>query len=394
MGRHITLFVTGGIAAYKVPLLARLLIKQGDSVRVAMTQAATKFVTPETLAILTKAPVVTDGSEFDHPEHVAHVELAHWTDLAIVVPATANTLAKLAMGLADNVVTTTLLATAAPKLLIPAMNDQMWANPQTQANIAHLKDLGYQLLPPETGFLAEGYAAPGRMPEPETIQLFINAQSQLTSLAGKTILISAGGTRERLDPVRYLTNDSSGKMGAALANVAAAAGAKVTVVSTKALEVLPSVTVQRVESAQQLAQAMTSQPADIVIMAAAVADFRPVTTAANKIKKTADNDEFKLELVKNPDILAALGHQKQPGQIVVGFAAETTDLLANATVKLEQKGADMIVANQVGKADTGFNVDANAVTILRPHHTPISLPKASKLTIAKQIFDVMLQANA
>ena len=391
MGRHITLFVTGGIAAYKVPLLARLFIKQGDEVRVAMTEAAKQFVTADTLAILTKAAVLTDASSFDHPEHVAHVDLAQWTDVAIVVPATANTIAKLAMGLADNVVTTTLLAVTAPKMIVPAMNDHMWANPQTQANLAHLQAQGYQVLSPATGFLAEGYAAPGRMPEPDVIQLWVNAQAQLPALAGKRVVVSAGGTRERLDPVRYLTNDSSGKMGAALANVAAAAGAEVTLVTTKPIPVLPNVQVIDVESAQKLAEAMLDQPADIVIMAAAVADFRPVTTAANKIKKTPDNDEFHLDLVKNPDILAALGHHKQPGQKVIGFAAETTDLIHNASVKLAEKGADMIVANQVGVPDSGFNVDVNQVTILRPNQAPLALPKNDKLTIAKQIFETILQ---
>ncbi|KRM72810.1 phosphopantothenoylcysteinesynthetase decarboxyla se [Lacticaseibacillus brantae DSM 23927] len=385
--------MTGGIAAYKVPLLARLFIKQGDTVRVAMTAAAEQFVTADTLAILTKATVLTDANSFEHPEHVAHVELARWTDIAIVVPASANTIAKLAMGLADNVVTTTLLATTAPKMIVPAMNDHMWANPQTQANLAHLIDQGVQVLSPATGFLAEGYAAPGRMPEPEIIQLWVNAQADLTGLTGKRVLVSAGGTRERLDPVRYLTNDSSGKMGAAVANVAAAAGAEVTLVTTKAVPVLPNVQVVSVESAQELAQAMLAQPADIVVMAAAVADFRPVTTATNKIKKTADNDEFHLDLVKNPDILSALGHQKRPGQKVIGFAAETTDLIHNASVKLAEKGADMIVANQVGVPDSGFNVDVNQVTLLRPEQPPLPLPKNDKLTIAKQILEIILQDN-
>ena len=367
--QHIALFVTGGIAAYKIPLLVRALVKAGHDVRVAMTASAQKFVTPETLAIVSKHAVLTDGHEFDHPEHVAHVALAHWADLGVVVPATANTLAKLAAGLADNVVTTTLLAMTAPKLMVPAMNDQMWQNPQTQRNIARLiSRQGYRLLPPATGQLAEGYTGVGR-------------------IKGRRIIVSAGGTKERLDPVRYLTNDSSGKMGTAIANAAAGAGAAVTLVTTRELPVVPGVTVKPVTSAQSMADAILADfpDADAVIMAAAVADYRAPTISDHKIKKVDANSGLTLPLVQNPDILATLG-QKKTHQVVIGFAAETNDLLANAQTKLTKKKADMIVANPVD-ATHGFNADTDTVTFLRPDQPPVTLPEMTKQKVAMALIE-------
>lgn len=390
--KNIALFVTGGIAAYKVPLLVRGLIKSGHTVRVAMTQAATHFVTPDTLAILTKHPVLTDGSEFTAPEHVAHVELAKWADIAVVVPATANTIAKLANGIADNVVSTTLLAFHGPLFVVPAMNDQMWANPATQHNLTTLTAFGVHILQPATGFLAEGYVGKGRMPEPDIIQRFIEATPEHPFLAGRHVLISAGGTRERLDPVRYLTNDSSGKMGTALANVALAAGAQVTLVTTAHQPVLPGIDVVAVSSAAEMADAMTAHyaDADIVVMAAAVADFRPQAVADNKIKKQDSEMQLTLQLEQNPDILAQLGAAKTH-QFLVGFAAETQDLLHYATQKLHKKHADMIVANQVGQATTGFNAETNAVTLLRPDQEPQPLELATKTAIAAQILMMIEQ---
>ena len=385
--QHIALFVTGGIAAYKVPLLVRALIKAGHDVRVAMTKSAERFVTPETLAIVSKAAVLTDGHEFDHPEHVAHVALAHWADLGVVVPATANTLAKLANGLADNVVTTTLLAMQAPKLLVPAMNDQMWQNPQTQKNIASLMtEQNYLVLPPETGLLAEGYAGIGRMPEPERIALFIESLDD-PRLRGRRIIVSAGGTNERIEPVRYLTNDSSGKMGTAIANAAAGAGAEVTLVTTRQLPVVPGVTVKQVESAQSMADTIDAEftEADAVIMAAAVADYRLPTVSDHKLKKTDATSGLTLNLVQNPDILASLG-RKKTHQILIGFAAETNDLLKNAQLKLTKKNADMIVANHVD-ATHGFNTDTNAVTLLRPEQAPVTLPEMPKPKVAAALIE-------
>lgn len=385
--QHIALFVTGGIAAYKIPLLVRALVKAGHDVRVAMTASAQKFVTPETLAIVSKHAVLTDGHEFDHPEHVAHVALAHWADLGVVVPATANTLAKLAAGLADNVVTTTLLAMTAPKLMVPAMNDQMWQNPQTQRNIARLiSRQGYRLLPPTTGQLAEGYTGVGRMPEPDQIALFLENLAE-PRLKGQRIIVSAGGTKERLDPVRYLTNDSSGKMGTAIANAAAGAGAAVTLVTTRELPVVPGVTVKPVTSAQSMADAILADfpDADAVIMAAAVADYRAPTISDHKIKKVDANSGLTLTLVQNPDILATLG-QKKTHQVVIGFAAETNDLLANAQTKLTKKKADMIVANPVD-ATHGFNADTDTVTFLRPDQPPVTLPEMTKQKVAMALIE-------
>lgn len=380
--QQIALFVTGGIAAYKTPLLVRALVKAGHDVRVAMTTSAEKFVTPETLAIVSKHAVLTDGHEFDHPEHVAHVALAHWADLGVIVPATANTLAKLAAGMADNVVTTTLLAMAAPKLMVPAMNDQMWQNPQTQHNMTKLtEEQGYLLLPPATGLLAEGYVGVGRMPEPEQIALYIENLDE-PRLKDRRIIVSAGGTKERLDPVRFLTNDSSGKMGTAIANAAAGAGASVTLVTTKQLPVVPGVTVKQVTSAQSMADAILNEfaQADAVVMAAAVADYRAPTISDHKLKKVDTNSGLTLTLVQNPDILATLG-QKKTHQVVIGFAAETNDLLANAQVKLMKKKADMIVANVVD-ATHGFNADTDAVTLLRPDQPPVTLPEMPKQQVA------------
>lgn len=380
--QQIALFVTGGIAAYKTPLLVRALVKAGHDVRVAMTTSAEKFVTPETLAIVSKHAVLTDGHEFDHPEHVAHVALAHWADLGVIVPATANTLAKLAAGMADNVVTTTLLAMAAPKLMVPAMNDQMWQNPQTQHNITKLTEQqGYLLLPPATGQLAEGYVGVGRMPEPDQIALYVESLDE-PLLKGRHIIVSAGGTKERLDPVRFLTNDSSGKMGTAIANAAAGAGATVTLVTTKQLPVVPGVTVKPVTSAQSMADAIMIEfeEADAVVMAAAVADYRAPTISDHKLKKADANSGLTLTLVQNPDILATLG-QKKTHQLVIGFAAETNDLLANAQVKLTKKKVDMIVANAVD-ATHGFNADTDAVTLLRPNQPPVTLPEMPKQQVA------------
>ncbi|WP_203624789.1 MULTISPECIES: bifunctional phosphopantothenoylcysteine decarboxylase/phosphopantothenate--cysteine ligase CoaBC [unclassified Lacticaseibacillus] len=393
MAKKIGVFITGGIAAYKTPNLVRLLIKAGFEVRVAVTPAATNFVTVQSLATVSKHAVLTDDAEFAAPEHVAHVELARWMDLALVVPATANTLAKMAAGMADNVVTTTLLAFSGLKLVVPAMNDQMWANPQTQANVAHLQDMGVQVLPPATGFLAEGYTGQGRMPDEAVITMFAALATSDQYLRGVKVLVTAGGTRERLDPVRYLTNDSSGKMGTALANAAAAAGAKVTLITTAHQVTLPAVEVEKVDTAEQMnaeVQARFAQT-DIVLMAAAVADYRPREVASSKLKKTGEQG-LTLDLVQNPDILAALGASKTH-QFVAGFAAETNDLLKNAQAKLARKRADMLIANRVGNG-LGFNRDDNVVTLLQPGQAPIELAQGPKLELAQQILRRIQEVRA
>lgn len=384
--KKIVLYVTGGIAAYKVPLLARDLIKKGYQVQVAMTQEAQKYVTPTTLQVLTKQPVYTDFTP-QEAQYVPHIHLAQWADLAVVVPATANMIAKMAQGLADDFVSTTLLATPGPILVVPAMNDHMWENPATQRNIAQLKADGKRVLEPAHGFLAEGYAAKGRMPEPIEISQAIDESFQSQDLQEKRIVITAGGTQEDLDPVRYLTNKSSGKMGYALAQIAQARGAHVTLISGPTNLTPPTgVDFQPVRTAQEM-QVKVNQvyaQADVVIMAAAVADYLPAQTASQKIKK--NQDVWHLELKKNVDILQGLG-QAKTHQFLVGFAAETQDLIANGQKKLAKKNLDLLVANDVSRSDIGFNSDQNEVTFLVPQQAPRKINKAQKHQIAQAIFD-------
>lgn len=391
---RVTIHVAGGIAAYKAVSLLRLFQKNGDDVRVAMTESATKFVTPATFEALTKQPVLTDLWSPAQKAKIAHIELADWTELAIVVPATANTIAKMAGGIADNAVSSTLLATDAPKLVVPAMNSHMWANEATQRNIAQLKNDRVNVIPPETGHLAEGYEGTGRMPAIDTI--FNMAQVILQSddrLVDKKILVTAGGTQEDIDPVRFIGNHSSGKMGIAIANAAAQAGASVTLIAgqVKNLVTLDSrILVTRVTSTDDMAQAVKHDFTDVdaLVMAAAVADFQPITRADQKIKKNPDSDELTLRLRKTPDILKQVGQIKRH-QFVVGFAAETQNLLQNANKKLIQKNADIIVANNVSNPGVGFGSDDNQVTILTRNHEPEKWPKMSKQLVAQKIIDLI-----
>lgn len=389
---RVTIHVTGGIAAYKAITLLRQFQQNGDTVRVAMTAAATKFIGVATFEALTKQPVLTDLWDAHQSAKIAHVELADWTQLAIVVPATANTIAKLAMGVADNAVTSTLLATTAPKLVVPAMNVHMWQNPATQRNVAQLRQDHVSVMSPDTGRLAEGYEGAGRMPEParifERAQELINPQR---GLQGKTVVITAGGTREDIDPVRFIGNHSSGKMGIALAEAAVRAGATVTLIagSVRDLEQIPDrVNLIRVTSTTDMAQAVNQAfpTADVLIMAAAVADFQPVNRVDQKIKKDPNHETMTLTLKKTPDILKMVAsHKKQ--QYVVGFAAETQHLLDNANRKLQQKHADMIVANNVSAPGIGFGSDDNQVTILTPGAQPEMWDKMSKRQVAQKLIE-------
>jgi len=393
-GKHVALYVSGGIAAYKAAYLVRELIRQGAEVRVVETAGAQAFVTPLTFQTLSKHAVYTDRFAQLAPDEVAHIELADWTEIALVAPATADLIAKMAQGLADDFASTALLATTAPKFVAPAMNVHMWENPATQRNVATLKADGVEIIEPATGFLAEGYSGKGRFPEPTAIVATVTAKllAQATDLPlhGQSVLVTAGGTRERLDPVRYLTNDSSGKMGYALATAARDLGAQVTLISAPTMLTVPAgVAYVGVDSAEAMRSALLAryQTAQMVIMAAAVADFRPVTVADNKIKKTTA--DYTLTLTKNPDILAELGQQKQQ-QFLIGFAAETQHLLTYAQKKLASKRVDMIVANDVSSAHAGFNHDTNEVTILQPNVEPQTLPLASKQVIAQQILQIAL----
>lgn len=392
----IGVFVMGGIAAYKVPELVRQLIKKGAQVQVAMTQSAQEFVTPLTLQVLTKRPVLTHTFDEREPSQVQHVAMADWCDLALVVPATANGLAKMAHGLADDMVTTTLLAVTAPILVVPAMNVHMYENPATQRNLAQLRADGLTLMEPDTGFLAEGYEGKGRLPELHRIVAQVErlyARTHLPqSLAGKQVIVSAGGTRERIDPVRYISNDSSGKMGYAMAQAADWLGATVTLVSTTQSLLPPEgIQVQEVASAHELAQAMTAHydQMDYVVMAAAVSDYRVKHPHDQKIKKVAGQTDWQLDLVANPDILAQLGQTKRQ-QVLIGFAAETQNLLEHARAKLSKKGADWLIANDVSNPAIGFNSDKNQVYVLGAQGQEVLLPQQSKTSLALAAWQVIL----
>lgn len=393
-GKKIAVYVTGGIAVYKASDLVRRLIKAGATVKVAMTKSATEFVTPLTFQILSKHHVYTDTFDEREGEKVSHIHLADWSDLAVVAPATANSMAKIANGIADDFVTTALLATTAPVFIVPAMNQHMLENPATVRNIQILENDGHFVMEPDSGFLAEGYTGKGRFPEPEkiveTIQSFLLKKEPDLPLKNKKVVITAGGTKERIDPVRYITNDSSGKMGYSLAVAARNLGAEVCLISaSKNLQTPYGVTLVPVETAEQMHRAVDVEfdTASIVIMSAAVSDYRPDHVANKKIKK--DEQEMTLKLVKNKDILATLGRQKKQ-QFLIGFAAETHNIEEYAKRKLVKKNADMIVANDVSKPHAGFNKDTNEVTIFMTDGKTIELTVNSKQAIAEEILAVAL----
>ena len=397
-GKNVTVFITGGIAAYKVATLVRLFVKEGAEVSVAMTKGACEFITPLTFQVLTKNKVYLDTFEEDEANKVQHIHLADHTDVAVVVPATANTIAKMANGIADNFVTSTLLATTAPIYVAPAMNEHMWENPATVRNVAQLKADGKVVIEPASGFLAEGYNGKGRLPEPEEIfEQITFLESRIASkspLKGKSVLITAGGTKERIDPVRYISNDSSGKMGYALAKAASILGAKVQLVSTtKQLKVPYGVEVTYVESAHEMEEVVTTQfpTTDIAVMVAAVSDYYVANRSHQKIKKQQNESGLKLELVENPDILKGLGHSKKEGQVVIGFAAETTNILEYAKAKLEKKKADVIIANDVSSSRIGFNSDRHQVTLLTKDGHIVNLPEKSKEELALNIWKSLLE---
>lgn len=382
--------VTGGIAAAKATLAASMLAGQGLDVHVIMTESACQFVTPLTFRTLTANPVTVDMFEEPGQWNVKHVALAQRADVFVIAPATANFLGKTVAGIADDMLTTTVMATRAPVVIAPAMNSGMYESPIVQRNIASLKALGYMFVGPESGRLACGDTGAGRMAAPERIVDFamhaLHGRGR-PPLAGRRVLVNAGPTREPIDPVRYITNRSSGKMGYAIAGAAAARGAQVTLVSGPTnLPVPEGCALTPVETADEMYQAcMTAAPdADIIIAAAAVADYRPARYSPGKIKKTAD--DLHIELVRTRDILAELG-QTKGARVIVGFAAETDDLLANAQAKLASKNLDIIVANSVGGEHSPFGSDENTVALLRPGREPEGLPAMSKLALAHEILD-------
>ena len=383
-GKRIVVGVTGGIAAYKACDLVSRLKKRGAQVRVVLTEHACQFVQPLSFETLSGNPAYTDS--FDRKYEIGHVALAKWADLLLIAPATANCMAKMACGVADDLLSTTCLAVRCPVLVAPAMNSAMWRNPATQANLALLRSRGVRFVGPEAGHLACGDDDVGRMSEPEQIAEAVEAiLNPLRDLEGLNVLVTAGPTVERIDPVRYITNRSTGKMGYALAEAARDRGANVTLISGPTRLTAPQgVELVRIESSAQLCAAVLERGecADVVIQAAAPADFRPKNVAERKIKKTGEN--MTLELEATTDIAAELGRRKQPGQILVAFAAETNDVMDNARGKLIKKNADLIVANDVSRSDAGFGVDTNVITLITAEDVR-ALEKMSKRAAADAI---------
>ena len=386
-GRRILLGVSGGIAAYKSGWLSRLLSLAGAEVDVVMTRAATEFVGPVTFEGLTGRAVHTDI--FARGRALDHIHLAREADAVVVAPATADFMARAAHGRSDDLLAACLLATEAPVLIVPAMNDRMWAHPQTRANAAHLREIGYQLLEPEEGMLAAGEGSgPGRMPEPETIFAYVGRLLEKRDLSGRNVVVTAGATREPLDPVRFISNRSSGKMGMALAAAAWRRGANVTLVAGAVEIPLPAgVSLVRIETTDEMADAVARvlPSADALIMAAAPADFRPERMAEQKIKKSSSPES--LSLAPTRDILATTAPCRRAGAVVVGFALETENLLANARQKLESKSLDLIVANSATEEGSAFGADTNRVTFIGRDGGAEELSLRPKSEVADAILD-------
>ena len=387
-GKTVLLGVTGGIAAYKAAGLASALVKQHAAVEVVMTQHATEFITPLTFEQLTGRKIMVDTFDRNFVHQVEHISLAQRTDLVIIAPATANICAKLAHGLADDMLTTTVLACRCPKLIAPAMNTNMYENPVTQDNLDTLRHYGWEVIAPASGRLACGAVGPGKLPEPETLLQYVLYHLALShDLEGKRILISAGPTQEALDPVRYLTNHSTGKMGYALARMAMLRGAEVTLVSGPvSIAPPPFVRLVPIVSAQDMFEAVTAHApqSDLIFMAAAVADYTPVQYADDKIKK--HDADMQIPLKRTQDILGYLGEHRKENQIICGFSMETRDMLENSRAKLQKKRVDMICANNLKVPGAGFGVDTNVITMITQTETT-ELPLLSKDAAANAILD-------
>ena len=384
-GKHIIVAVSAGIAAYKAIEVVSRLRKKGAEVKVVMTQNATHIASPLTFGEISGHPVALDMFEQVHQWDVEHIALATWADAYVVVPATANVIGKIYAGIADDMLTTTIMATTAAKYLCPAMNTEMYNNLITQRNLEGLRSLGYHIMDPAEGWLACGITGVGRLPEPEAIVDWLEAKMCSTNeLEGTTILVTAGGTQESIDPVRYIGNRSSGKMGYAIAEQAVRMGAKVILVSAPTSLPIPSgVDFISVDSAVSMQEAVEARYNDVnvVIMAAAVSDFRVLHKAEQKIKKM---ESMTIELVKNPDILQGLGSKKSH-QILVGFAAETEHVIKYGQDKVARKNLDMLVANDVSKSNAGFNVDTNEGYFLYPDKEPKEMPNMKKSDLARHI---------
>ena len=392
-GRKIVLGVTGGIAAYKSADIVSRLRHLGAEVHVIMTKNAAEFVAPLTFQTLSANPVVTNTFEAPEYWNVEHVALAKLAEVFVIAPATANILAKMAHGIADDMLSTTVLATRAPVLVAPAMNTGMWEAAATRANCETLRNRGVHFVGPDSGLLACGDSGAGRMSEPaEIVEAIAGLLNIRRDYEGKRVLVTAGGTRERLDPVRFLSNDSSGKMGIALAEAARDRGAEVTLVYGSVSVPLPrGVRLEGIESALDLYDAMLrlAPEQDVIIQAAAVADYRPAKQESLKIKKSGGT-KLTLELTENPDVAKAVGERKKPGQILVGFAAETHEVTAHAAEKLEKKNLDLIVANDVTKEGAGFNTDTNIASLITRKGI-VERPLQSKRKLADEILDAVLE---
>ncbi len=391
--KKILLCVTGGIAVYKAVALVSKLTQKGAHVKVIMTESATRFVTPLSFQVMSKHDVYTDTFDEKDSNVIAHIDLADWADLIIVAPATANTIGKLANGIADDMVTTTLLAATGQVWIAPAMNVHMYDHPAVKRNVETLTQDGYQWIEPDEGYLACGYVGKGRLEEPEKIVTLVESyfMPKHLPLKGKKVVVSAGPTRERIDPVRFLTNFSSGKMGYAMAAAAAKLGAQTILVSgpvsidpPKGVQVVP------VESAEEMLQAILKEydTADIIVKTAAVADYRPKETFSRKMKKQPGDSSIELE--RTTDILLTLGERKQH-QLLIGFAAETNDVINYAKGKLEKKNADYIVANDVSKTDRGFGTDRNTVTLVGNNDYQVNFSQLPKEELALKLFETILK---
>lgn len=388
--KTVVLGVTGGIACYKAVELVRLLIQEGFSVQVVMTRGAAEFVTPLTFQTLSGRPVATETFNLVQESEIGHIHLADEADVLVIAPATANVIGKLAAGIADDLLTTVIMATQAPVLIAPSMNVHMYDHPILQENLRKLRRVGYHLMEPAAGYLACGYEGKGRLPEPEKIVEEIQRLCVEKDLAGERLLITAGPNQEPLDPVRYISNRSSGKMGYALARQGRRRGAEVTLVSgPTALPPPPGVRLLRVTTAEEMREAVLREfpRATAVIMAAAVSDYRPAEFEPRKIKRK--EGPLRIHLKPNPDILKELGMRKS-GQLLIGFAAETEELMANAQRKLREKNLDLIVANNVTQAGSGFDVDTNVATLLDRSGYTQSLPLMTKDELAGRIYDHLL----
>ena len=391
-GKTVLLGVTGGIAAYKAAALASALVKLHANVEVVMTENATKFITPLTFEQLTGRRTIVDTFDRNFSHQVEHISLADRTDLVIIAPATANVCAKLAHGMADDMLTTTVLACRCPKLIAPAMNTNMYENPVTQDNLQILRRYGWEVIEPASGRLACGAVGTGKLPEPEELVEHILRHIALAhDLLGKKVMITAGPTQESLDPVRYLTNHSSGKMGYALAKLAMLRGAEVTLVSGQTnLKPIPFVNMVSVVSAADMFEAVTAhaEDADMIFMAAAIADYTPAHYVDNKIKKK--DGDMSIPLNRTQDILKWLGEHRRENQVICGFSMETENLIENSRAKLVKKNADMICANNLKVAGAGFGVDTNIITLITKDSVT-ELPLQSKEAVANQILSAAMK---